>query len=169
MSAPTRQTGRGAPRVRLNVRVAAGVAEQLDALARREKRTQADIVETALLSLLSPDAVDKRDAIVTRRLDRQARQLETLQQELIVGTETLALFVRYFLIVTPALPESQQIAARAKGTERFAAFVDNLGRRLGEGKRLLGDLHLETRPGADEFRTSEEIGASTLETGHATI
>src|ERR1700689_2423079 len=93
------------PRVRLNVRVAAKVPEQLDTLVRRERRTQADIVETALLSLVSPDAIDRRDAIVTRRLDRQARQLEALQQELIVGTESLALFIRYFMSVTPALPE----------------------------------------------------------------
>ena len=117
------------PRVRLNVRVAAKVAEQLDTLARRERRTQADVVETALLSLMSPDAIDRRDAIVTRRLDRQARQLEALQQELIVGTESLALFIRYFMSVTPALPESQQTAARAKGTERFTAFTENLSRQ----------------------------------------
>ena len=157
-----------APRARLNVRVAAKVAEQLDALARREHRTQADIVETALLSLLSPDAIDKRDAIVTRRLDRQARQLEALQQELMVGTESLALFIRYFLTVTPALPESQQTAARSKGAERFAAFTDNLSRRLGDGKRLLGELHRDVRPGMDEFRSGDEIVASTSGADHAT-
>ena len=155
------------PRVRLNVRVAAKVAEQLDTLARRERRTQADIVETALLSLMSPDAIDRRDAIVTRRLDRQARQLEALQQELIVGTESLALFIRYFMSVTPALPESQQTAARAKGTERFTAFTENLSRRFGEGKRLLGDLHLDIRPSLEEFRSSDEIGPATSGTADA--
>ncbi len=165
MNAPIPQAS--APRVRLNVRVAAEVADRLDTLARREHRTQADIVETALLSLLSPDSIDKRDAIVTRRLDRQSRQLEALQQELLVGTESLALFIRYFLTVTPALPESQQSAARSKGAERFAAFIDNLSRRLGEGKRSLGDLHLDLRPGADAFRTSDEIGVPPAERGHA--
>lgn len=167
MSAPAFHKDAKAPRVRLNVRIAAELAEQLDALVRRERRTQADIVETALLSLFSPDSIDRRDAIVTRRLDRQARQIEAMRQELIVGTESLALYIRYFLTVTPALPESQQKAARAKGAERFAAFTENLGRRLGEGKRLLGDLHLDTQPTADQFHMTDEAEIAIPENGHA--
>jgi hypothetical protein len=157
-----------APRIRLNVRVAADVGRCLDALAKRERRMQSDLVEAALLSFLSPDATDKRDAAVTRRLDRQSRQLQTLHHDLAIITETLALFIRYFMSVTPGLPESQQAAARAKGAERFAAFVDTLGKRLSEGKPLLGDLHLNVRPTVDDFRSADEIADAGPENRHAT-
>ncbi len=156
-----------APRIRLNVRVAADVGRRLDALAKRERRMQSDLVEAALLSFLSPDATDKRDAAITRRLDRQSRQLERLHHDFAIITETLALFIRYFMSVTPGLPESQQAAARAKGSERFAAFVDTLGKRLSEGKPLLGDLHLNIRPTADEFRSTDEIAGIGPEGRHA--
>lgn len=156
-----------APRMRLNIRVAADVGNRLGALAKRERRMQSDLVETALFSFLSPDATDKRDAAMTRRLDRQSRQLETLRHDLAILTETLALFIRYFMSVMPALPESQQAAARAKGAERFAAFVDTLGKRLSEGKPLLGDLHVNIRPTVDDFRSAEEIAGAAPEDRHA--
>lgn len=145
------------PRVRLNVRVAAATADQLGALASRERRTQADIVETALLSLFTPDATDRRDAAMIRRLDRQSRQIEALQTDLGIAHETVALFIRFFFSVTPALPDSQQDAARAKGSERFAAFVDTLAKRLVEGKTLLHDLHMDIRPAADAFWNGDEV------------
>jgi hypothetical protein len=137
-----------APRIRLNVRVAADVGRRLDALAKREQRMQCD-------------------AAITRRLDRQSRQLETLHHDLAIVTETLALFIRYFMSVTPGLPESQQAAARAKGSERFAAFVETLGKRLSEGKPLLGDLHLNIRPTAEDFRSADEIAGIGPEDRHA--
>ena len=120
-----------------------------------------------MLSLFSPDSIDRREAAITRRLDRQARQLEALYQELIVATESLALFIRYFMSVTPALPKSQKTGARTKGAERFAAFTENLSRRLGEGKRLLGDLHLDIRPATNEF-SNGETRATAPEADHAT-
>lgn len=144
-----------APRHRINVRVAGAVGAELVAMAQRHRRSQADIVEAALASLFSPDSTDRRDAVLTRRLDRQSQQIEALQHELAVTLETLALFIRYVMSVTPSLPESQQAAARAKGAERFGAFVDTLSRRLAEGKPLLGDLHLTVRPTAEEFRSGE--------------
>ena len=155
-------------RRRINVFVAPEVGTQLVEISQKNRRTQSDIVEAALLSLFSPDSVDRREAAITRRLDRQARQLEALYQELIVATESLALFIRYFMSVTPALPESQKTAARTKGAERFAAFTENLGRRLGEGKRLLGDLHPEFRPGANEFSNGGQTQATAPEADHAT-
>src|SRR5258708_33266703 len=79
------------PRIRLNVRVAADVGRRLDALAKRERRLQSDLVEAALLSFLSPDATDKRDAAMTRRLDRQSRPPRTLHPDPANVTRSLAL------------------------------------------------------------------------------
>jgi len=51
--------------------------------------------------------------------------------------ESLSLFVRYQLTVTAPLPEADT-AARAVGRERFEAFVSQVGRQIGSGKRSLG-------------------------------
>jgi len=51
--------------------------------------------------------------------------------------ESLSLFVRYQLMVTAPLPEADT-AARAVGRERFEAFVNQVGRQIGSGKRSIG-------------------------------
>ena len=54
--------------------------------------------------------------------------------------EMLALFIRQWLIAVPAVPESAQAAARAKGADRYAAFVEALGRRMASGNLLIREV-----------------------------
>jgi hypothetical protein len=63
--------------------------------------------------------------------------------------ETLALFVRFWLTATPALPEQTQAAARAKGAERYHAFIEALGRRLAKGPRLLREVSVDVAAGSE--------------------
>lgn len=98
------------------------------------------IVETALDSFLSPDGADRLEAALARRLDRMARQLERLERHVTIANETLAMFVRFWLVHTPPLPDTAQTAARAKGRERYEGFVEALGRRLAHGKTLLDEI-----------------------------
>jgi hypothetical protein len=58
----------------------------------------------------------------------------------------MALFVRFWLAVTPPLPESAQAAAKAKGAERYRDFVETLGRRLQRGNSLVREISLEIWP-----------------------
>jgi hypothetical protein len=46
------------------------------------------------------------------------------------------MFIRFWLTTTPALPESTTQAAKAKGAERYDAFLTALGRRLVRGPKL---------------------------------
>jgi hypothetical protein len=46
-----------------------------------------------------------------------------LKRDVRISIEALALFVRFWLTVTPPLPDSAQAAANAKGRERFEHFV----------------------------------------------
>ncbi len=55
-------------------------------------------------------------------------------------TKRLALFVRFWLTSTPALPDTAQAAAQAKGRERYDGFVEALGRRLARGKTLADEI-----------------------------
>jgi hypothetical protein len=49
--------------------------------------------------------------------------LERLERNDTVTLETIALFIRFWLTSTPALPEHLSPAARAKGAERYDRFV----------------------------------------------
>lgn len=105
---------------------------QIGDLAARRKVTRSAVVETAVASLLSPDSAEKTEAALTRRLDRLTRQMQRQERDLMIALETHALFIRFWLGQMPPLPAEAQAAANALGQERFARFLDTLGRRLSQ-------------------------------------
>lgn len=127
-------------RAKVTFRFSAELARDLADYARRKRVTQSNVVEAALASYLSPDAADRLEAALARRLDRLTRQSERAQRHLEIGNETLAMFVRFWLTSTPPLPDSAQSAAQAKGRERFEAFVEAVGRRLAKGRTLADEV-----------------------------
>ena len=80
---------------------------------------------------------------MSRRLDKIGRQVDTLDEDVAVLGETLSLFVRFWLTMTPPLPESAKQSSRIKGNERFEGFMQNLGRRLATGDRFLKEISRE--------------------------
>jgi DNA-binding transcriptional MocR family regulator len=133
-------------RTRMNVYFPPELLRQLIDLADRKKLSRSSIVEAAVMSFLSPDGADRTEAAFTRRLDRLSRQIQRLERDLSIATETLALFVRFWLTVTPQLPADAQAAAQAKGRERFEGFVEALGRRLAQGRTLLHEISRDIDP-----------------------
>ena len=119
-------------RTRMHVYFPPELLRQLIDLADRKRLSRSSIVEAAVTSFLSPDGADRTEAAFTRRLDRLSRQIQRLECDLSIATETLALFVRFWLTVTPQLPADARAAAQAKGRERFEGFVEALGRRLAQ-------------------------------------
>jgi hypothetical protein len=117
-------------------RLAPEVARQLAEYAVRKRASQAEIVEAALVSFLSPDGSERMEAAFSRRIDRVTRQIEQLDRSVEVGNEALALFVRFWLTANPPLPDSAMASAQAKGKERYDGFVQALARRLDTGERL---------------------------------
>lgn len=85
----------------MNVYFPPEMLRQIADLADRKKLSRSAIVEAAVASFLSPDGADKREAAFARRLDRLSRQVQRLERDLGVTAETLALFVRFWLTVTP--------------------------------------------------------------------
>ena len=133
-------------RTRMNVYFPPELLRQLIDLADRKRLSRSSIVEAAVTSFLSPDGADRTEAAFTRRLDRLSRQIQRLERDVSIATETLALFVRFWLTVTPQLPADAQAAAQAKGRERFEGFVESLGRRLAQGRTLLQDIPRDIDP-----------------------
>ena len=125
---------------RLSVYLDPALMTQLGELAERKKKSMSLVAETAILSLLTPDEADRREAAVVRRLDRLTRQVERLERDLAISVEATALFIRYWLMVTPSVPTDFQAIAQAKGRERFASFLQMLGQRLATGQRVFQEV-----------------------------
>src|SRR3954462_15646635 len=122
------------------------LARRLADHASRKRVPQALIVETALASFLSPDDSERMEAALGRRLDRLTRQAERLERHITISNEALALFVRFWLTVTPPLPDTAQPAAQAKGRERYQGFIEALGRRLAKGQGLAQEVSQDVVP-----------------------
>jgi len=77
---------------------------------------------------------------LAKRLDQQDRRLARLERDVGINVETLALFIRFWLTSTPALPEPTAQAPRAEAGKRWENFVAALGRRLSEGPKLRQEI-----------------------------
>ena len=143
-------------RHRLNLFIERDHARRLDELSAKKGVSKSSIVAAALASWLSPDAADKREAAMAKRLDRLSRQFEKLERDQNILIETVALYVRYYLTVSTPLPESHQEAARAQGRARFEQFVEQLGRHILRGRSLVREVYEELEP---DTRRLDEIVA----------
>ncbi|SRR5258708_5837923 len=143
-------------RVRMNVYFPPEILRQLIDLSDRKRISRSSIVEAAVTSFLSPDGVDRTEAAFTRRLDRLSRQVQRLERDVTIGTETLALFIRFWLTITPPLPADAQASAQVKGRERYESFVEALGRRLAKGQSLIQDIpeDIQNQPAAGASQES---------------
>ena len=121
---------------RLSVYLEPSVTKALAEYAARRAQSRSLVAEAAIASFLSPDAAERQEAALTRRLDQLDRRMARLERDLGIAVETLAVFVRFWLTTNPPLPEPAQAAARAKAGERYDAFVAALGRRLAKGPKL---------------------------------
>lgn len=116
------------------------LAGRLADYARRKRVTQAQVVETALNSFLSPDGSERMEAAFSRRIDKVMRQLDKLDYRAELNSEALALFVRFWLTANPALPDVGRSAAQAQGKERFEGFIEALARKMEFGPKLTDSI-----------------------------
>ena len=128
---------------RLNIYLDDHIAAQLALLSKRPGTNKSRIVNDALDRFFNPQDDKETINVLVRRLDRMSKALDRLDRNQSVGVETLALFIRYFLTITPPLPEADQAAAHALGRERFEVFAAQVGRRLAQDRNLLSEV-LET-------------------------
>ena len=123
------------------------ISTMLTDYAARREQSQSMIAEAAIASFLSPDDAERREAVVAKRLDQIDRRMTRVERDVGISVETLAVFIRFWLTTTPALPEPAAQAARAKAAERYESFITALGRRLAKGPKLRQEV-------------SEDVGGS---------
>lgn len=120
--------------------VSDATGDRLDMAAKKPGLTKSAIIDEALKRYLDPQRDQSLDAALMRRLDRLTRRQGLIERDVAIATETIALFVRYFLTITPPLPQAEQEAAKMVGRERFQVFVAQVGRRLGSDRRLVSEV-----------------------------
>ena len=105
------------------------------------------LIESAKVEFLRTDFLAMRDYL--RQAEALAggdpevwlvRHLERIERHVDISNEALAVFVRFWLTSTPALPDSALAAAQTKGRERYEGFVEALGRRLARGRKLADEV-----------------------------
>ncbi|SRR5579871_2586227 len=127
-------------RQRMNVYLPPELLQEIADLAARKKLSQSAIMEAAVTSFLSPDGADRREAAFARRLDKLTRQVQRLERNTRIMLETQALFVRFWLTVTPPPLPEVQAAMQPDVKKRYEAFVEALGRRLQKGQSFLNEI-----------------------------
>ena len=135
---------------RLSVYLDPTVMNRLTEHAARRDHSLSLVAEAAIESFLSPDAAERQEAAITRRLDQLDRRMTRTERDVSISVEMLAVFVRFWLATTPALPEPAAQAARAKAGERYDQFVTALGRRLAKGPKLHQEIAEDVIPLADD-------------------
>jgi predicted transcriptional regulator len=131
------------------------LAGKLADYALQKHVSQALVVETALVSFLSPDGADRLEAALARRLDRMNRRMERLERHVTISNEALAVFIRFWLTSTPPLPDTALAAAQTKGRERYDGFVESLSRRLARGRKLADEISLDVNAAPESDAASQ--------------
>lgn len=141
---------------RLSIYLEPPVMKALVEHAARRDLSRSLVAEAAIASFLSPDAAERQDAAMAKRLDQIDRRLNRLERDLGISVETLAVFVRFWLTTTPQLPEPALAAARAQAGKRYDAFVAALGRRLAQGPKLRSEIAEDVQPDRDSASSDQE-------------
>lgn len=123
-------------RVRYQLFLPEALSHRLEALAARPGASKSSILEDALTAWLNRQAASELENRFSQRLDRVSMTLGRIERDGHILLESLALFVRYELMVQAPLAEADE-AARAVGRDRFNAFVARVGEALASGQRTL--------------------------------
>lgn len=123
-------------RVRYQLFLPKGLAYRFEALASEPGVSKSSILADALAAWIDRQGASEMQDRLESRLDRLTMAIGRAERDGRVTQETLALFVRYQLMVQAPLPDADN-AARAIGNERFATFVRRVGEAVGSGRHTL--------------------------------
>ena len=123
-------------KLRHNVYLDEDLSAKLDALAAKPGSSKSAILTDAIRAFLTRRAASEIDELFRLRLDRMTRHLDRIERDQQILLESLALFIRFQFSVIPPLPEADQAAARALAQDRYQAFIEQVGRRIANGRTL---------------------------------
>jgi hypothetical protein len=113
------------------------LSHRFEALAAKPGASKSGILVDALTAWLNRQAASELESKFSQRLDRMSMAIGRIERDGHILLESLALFIRYELMVQAPLAEADE-AMRAVGRDRFNAFVARVGEAMAAGSRTLG-------------------------------
>jgi len=113
------------------------MTQRLQVMAETHRVAKSEILERALKRYLANERGDPPADLLVLQQESNTRSFRRLERDLAIATELTATFVRYFLTITPPLPESEHAAARALGQLRFEQVIEDIARRLRTDRSLI--------------------------------
>jgi predicted transcriptional regulator len=134
---------------RLNLYLTPEMARKIKEFAEAHNMHKSVVVESALINFFSPETADQREAAISKRLDRLTRHTQRLERNIAISTEALALYVKFWLTITPSLSPEAHSSAQLKGKEKYEAFLEALGGRIKRGRLLVNEIPQDVFDAAD--------------------
>ena len=119
---------------KVTIRLTEKIHEQLEAATERPGVGKSMVVEAALAQFMTPRPFENS---MQKSFDDLHTRFDSLERDLRILAETVALHARYHLAVMPPLPQQQQHEACQLGDERFKALAEQVDRRVRQGRPLI--------------------------------
>jgi len=127
-------------KIKVTVYLSRLVVDRLNLACKDPSKNKSKLTEKALNILLDSERDLSHDAAIVRKFDSIGRQVAIIDRHQNVVLESLGLFLRYYLTVTPPLPKAEQDPARAMGHQRFEFFIAQLAKRLAGSQTLVSEV-----------------------------
>ena len=127
-------------KIKVTVYLSRLVVDRLNLACKDPTKNKSKLTEKALNILLDSERDLSHDAAIIRKFDSLGRQVALIDRHQHVVLESLGLYLRYYLTVTPPLPKAEQDPARAMGHQRFEFFITQLAKRLAGSQTLVSEV-----------------------------
>jgi hypothetical protein len=151
---------------KIGVYLTTDVAKLLKLAVKRSGATKSDIVNEALARFLDPQPEKDPGGEVLLRLARQAKLLRRIHRDVEIVAETLALYIRQFLMITPPVPKIDQDAAMKLGRERYEVFIEQIAKRVASDSGMVQEI-MEKIAETHEDRFGQPTGNGATPPGTA--
>src|SRR3546814_1350206 len=106
-----------APKIRQNLYIDREIGDALDAMAAGHAGNKSRLVNDALRTWLRHRGASEAEAALRMRLNELSKALAAARRDIGIEVESLALFIRYQLMVTPPLGDNDEVG-RAQGDRK---------------------------------------------------
>ena len=113
------------------------MTQRLQLVAESHRLSKSQILERALRRYLAVENNDTSHDLINIHQETNARSLRRLERDLAIAIELTSTFVRYFLMITPPLPEDAYEEARVLGQLRFEQVVESVASRFKTDRGLI--------------------------------
>ena len=149
-------------RRKITVRLSEGVCGQLDVATDLPGVGKSMLVEAALEHFLNP--MPSVEASVHERFNQMHARFDRLEHEMRIMAETVALYARYQLAVTPPFPQERQRDAILLGDERFKSLAEQVDRRVRQHRPLMQET-IERLNSRGHDQTTEATSETFCDSG----